>query len=37
MKAYDGGKSLFSTLTLDDLDVTQGQGQKCQISLLKPL
>ena len=37
MKAYDERNRLFGTLTLDDLGVTQGQGQKCQISLYKPL
>ena len=37
MKAFDEGNCLFGTLTLDDLGVTQGQGQKCQISLFKPL
>ena len=31
MKAYDEEKCLFGTLILDDLDVTQGQGLKCQI------
>ena len=31
MKAYDEGKCLFGTLTLDDFGMTQGQGQKCQI------
>ena len=30
MKAYDKGV-LLSVLTLDDLGVTQGQGQMCQI------
>ena len=29
MKAYGEKKCLFSTLTLDDLGMTQGQGQKC--------
>ena len=24
-------KCIFGTLTLDDLGLTQGQGQKCQI------
>ena len=37
MKAYDEKKCLFATLTLDDLGVTQGQGQKCYTSLFKPL
>ena len=37
MEACDEGKCIFGTLTLDDLDVTQGQGQKCKISLFKPL
>ena len=31
MRAYDEGKCLFGILTLDDFDVTQGQGQKCKI------
>ena len=31
MKACDEGKCIFDTLTLDDLDVIQGQGQTCQI------
>ena len=31
MKAYDKGITLFDVLPFDDLDVTQGQGQKCQI------
>ena len=31
MKAYDEGKCLFAILTIDDLGVTQGQGQKCKI------
>ena len=30
MKTYDEGKCLFAILTLDDLSVTQGQGQKCK-------
>ena len=37
MKACDEGKCIFGILTLDDLGVTQGQGQKCQISPFKPL
>ena len=37
MKACDEGKCISGTLTLDNLGVTQGQGQKCQISLFKPL
>ena len=37
MKAYDERNCFFGVLTLDDLSVTQGQGQECQISLLKPL
>ena len=36
MKVYDEEKCLFG-LTLCDFDMTQGQGQKCQISLFKPL
>ena len=31
MKAYNKGKCLFGTLTLDDLGVTQGEGQNCNI------
>ena len=31
MNAYDEGKDLFGVLTFDDLSVTQGQGQMCQI------
>ena len=31
MKAYDKERSLLGVLTLYDLVVTQGQGQKCQI------
>ena len=31
MKAYDEEKFLLSVLTLDDLSVTQDQGQKCKI------
>ena len=31
MKAYGEGKCLIGTLNLDDLGVTQGQGQKCKI------
>ena len=34
MKAYDEGKCLFAILTLDDLGVTQGQGQKCTICFI---
>ena len=30
MKAYDEGECLFAILTLDDLSVTQSQGQKCK-------
>ena len=37
MNAYGDRKCLFGTLTLDDLGVTQRQGQKCQISLLRLL
>ena len=37
MKACDEEKCIIGTLTLDDLGVTLGQGQKCQISLFKPL
>ena len=31
MKAYDEDKCIFGVLTLDDLSMIQGQGQKCQI------
>ena len=31
MMAYDKEKYLLSVLTFDNLDVTQGQGQKHQI------
>ena len=31
MKAYDEEKCLLGVLTLDDLGVTLGQGQTCQI------
>ena len=31
MKAYDEMMCLFAIFTLDDLGVTQGQGQKCKI------
>ena len=37
MKACDKRNCIFDTLTFDDLGVTQGQGQTCQISLFKPL
>ena len=37
MKAYDKRKCLFCSLTLDEFDVTQGQGIKCQFLLFKPL
>ena len=37
MKAFNEGNCLFSILTLDNLGVSQGQGQKGQISLFKPL
>ena len=37
MKACDEGKCIFSTLTLDDLGLTQSLDQKCQISLFKHL
>ena len=37
MKACDEGKYIFGTLTLNDLGVTQSQGQKCQISIFKSL
>ena len=29
MKTYDEEKCLFGILTLHDLGMTQGQGQKC--------
>ena len=35
MKTYDEGNCLFGTLTLDDLEVTQGQGQKLFNRLLQ--
>ena len=31
MKAYDEEKVLFGVLTFDDLRMTQGKGQTCQI------
>ena len=31
MKAYDKEKYFLGVLTLYDLDVTQGEGQKCYI------
>ena len=31
MKSYDEGNCLNGVLTFDDLVMTQGQGQKCQI------
>ena len=31
MKAYGEKKCPFGILTLDNHDMTQGQGQKCQI------
>ena len=31
MKANDKEKRLLGVLTLDDIGVTQGQGQTCQI------
>ena len=31
MKVCGEGKCLFGILTLDDLDVIQGQSQKCLI------
>ena len=31
MKVYGVEKDFFGFLTFDDLSVTQGQGQKCQI------
>ena len=37
MKAYDKRKCLFGVLTLVDIGMTQSQGRKCQIALLKPL
>ena len=37
IKAYNEGKDLLGTLTFEDHGVTQGQDQKCQISLFKPL
>ena len=37
MKACDKEKCICGTLTLNDLDVTQGQSQNYQISLFRPL
>ena len=34
MRAYDEEKVLFGVLTLDDLDMSQGQGQMCQIFIV---
>ena len=31
MKAYDERKILFDILIFNDLGVTQGQGQNCQV------
>ena len=30
MKTYGEGKCFFAILTLDDLGMTQSQGQKCK-------
>ena len=35
MKAHNERNYLMGILTLDDLGIAQGQGQKCQISLFK--
>ena len=34
MKAYDEEKFLLGVLTLYELGMTQGQGQKCQIFIV---
>ena len=37
MKAYDEWNCFFGILTFEDYGMTQGQSQKCKISLFKPL